>query len=338
MATDQRLYNLFDGDPGADQLEYHQDYRGESIRWSYFARAEVLFPSLLVLGAFIYQVLRLLDFDLLPLPELVWNCVVYLTPYRLIDAVEKYRSPLQIADPAVAGARRTHAEKSNAMRRILGLDTTGGIIGSVAQAGRRRFSTLPGIKIGTGGMDGRPAGLGNWDNSCYQNSVLQGLASLDSLSEYLTPPSTELAVIDEDQIPPTKMADALHGLIGTLNDPSNNGKRIWTPATLKSMSSWQQQDAQEYFSKVLDEVDKEIGKVVNATRRSQGFEADDTSSSSSVSSELLQTSTTRNPLEGLIAQRVGCLSCGYAEGVWKVHTAQDPRCIGDPSGAGEGCP
>ena len=200
------------------------------------------------------------------------------------------------------------------MRRILGLDA-GGIIGSVAQVGRRRFSTLPGMKIGRRGLTGDRAGLGNWDNSCYQNSVLQGLASLDSLSEYLTVPHAESAIVAEEQIPDMKMAGALHGLIETLNDPSNNGKRIWTPATLKSMSSWQQQDAQEYFSKVLDEVDKEIGKVINATRRSQGFETDDTSSTGSVSSESLPILTIRNPLEGLIAQRVGCLSCGYSEGL-----------------------
>lgn len=313
MAAEQRLYDLFDRDLGDEQIGYHQDYR-EDIWWSYFVRAEVLLPSLLVFGAFVYHVFYLLGFNLLPLPELAWNCLVYLTPYRLIDAVENYRNPLRITNPAVAGWPRTHAEKSNAMRRILGLDT-GGIIGSVAQAGRRRFSTLPGMKIGAQGLDGRPAGLGNWDNSCYQNSVLQGLASLDSLSQYLTAPNTENSAIEEEPRPDMKMAEALRGLIAILNDPSNNGKRIWTPATLKSMSSWQQQDAQEYFSKVLDEIDKEIGTVINKSRRSLGLETDDTSSASSVSSESLPISTIRNPLEGLIAQRVGCLNCGYSEGL-----------------------
>ena len=312
MAADQRLHDLFSVDPGAEQLEYHQDYR-EDIWLSYFARAEVILPALLVFSAFVYQALYLLDFDLLPLPELAWNCLVYLTPYSLIDAVENYRNPLRITNTVVAGAPRTHAEKSNAIRRILGLDT-GGIIGTVAQAGRRRFSTLPGMKIGAHGADGRPAGLGNWDNSCYQNSVLQGLASLDSLSEYLTAPSTEETAIEEDPGSDMRMADALRGLITILNDPSNNGKRIWTPATLKNMSSWQQQDAQEYFSKVLDEIDKEVGKVVGTMRRSQGFETEDNLSGPSTGSER-PISTFRNPLEGLVAQRVGCMTCGYSEGL-----------------------
>jgi ubiquitin carboxyl-terminal hydrolase 1 len=313
MAADHQLHDLFSGDPGIEQLQYHQDYR-ESLWWPHFARADVILPALFIFGAFVYQTLYLLDFDLLPLPEFAWNCLVYLTPYRLIDAVENYRNPLRVTNPAVTGAPRTHAEKSNAMRRMLGLDT-GGIIGTVAQASRRRFSTLPGMKIGAHGADGRPAGLGNWDNSCYQNSVLQGLASLDSLSVYLSTPNSEETAIEEEPRPNMKMADALRGLISILNDPSNNGKRIWTPATLKSMSSWQQQDAQEYFSKVLDEIDKEVGQVVHTMRRSQGLETEGYSSDNATGSEPSQISTVRNPLEGFVAQRVGCMTCGYSEGL-----------------------
>ncbi len=201
------------------------------------------------------------------------------------------------------------------MRRLLGLDKPGGIIGSVAQAGRRRLSTLPGVNMAVQAAEGRPAGLGNWDNSCYQNSVLQGLASLDSLPGYLTNPQIEDDLVESVSKPEMKMAEALKGLIATLNDPANNGKRIWTPATLKNMSSWQQQDAQEYFSKVLDEIDKEVGRVAKLIQTSQGFESDDSSDSKSTSSEVLPISTFRNPLEGLIAQRVGCTRCGYSEGL-----------------------
>jgi len=204
------------------------------------------------------------------------------------------------------------------MRRVLGLDVPGGIIGSVAQASRRRFSTLPGINLVQGGADGRPAGLGNWDNSCYQNSVLQGLASLDSLSGYLTNPAIEKEDIEEPEEPhrqpDMKMASALRGLIATLNNPENNGKRIWTPATLKNMSSWQQQDAQEYFSKVLDEIDKEVGIAAKMRKTFKGFESEESDSSSLASPET-SLSTFRNPLEGLMAQRVGCTRCGYSEGL-----------------------
>lgn len=235
---------------------------------------------------------------------------MYFTPSRLIDAVENYTHPLRIINPSLRGIPRTHAAKAEAMRRILGLDKPGGIMESVAQAGRRRLSTLPGINITSQGANSdKPAGLGNWDNSCYQNSVLQGLASLDSLSGYLTNPTIEAEEIEGARKPEMKMAEALRGLIETLNDPMNNGKRIWAPATLKNMSSWTQQDAQEYFSKILDEIDKEVGKVASALRSSQGFESDDTDS------ESLPMASFRNPLEGLTAQRVGCTKCGYSEGL-----------------------
>lgn len=291
--------DLFDGDS-----EYHQDYR-EGIASSY-ARVGFVLPLCLCLLPVIYQALVLFDYDLLPLPEFLWNCLVYVTPSRLLDAAEEYQSPLGISNPALKHIPRTHAAKSQAMRRVLGIDTPGGVIASVAQASRR----LSILNISAAG-NGRPAGLGNWDNSCYQNSVLQGLASLDSLTGYLANSSLENRFIEEAKKPETKMADALRELIATLNDPENNGKRIWTPATLKNMSSWQQQDAQEYFSKVLDEIDKEMSEVAKTGSKKQGLESE----SSSVDSK---DSTFRNPMEGLLAQRVGCLKCGHSEGLSMV--------------------
>ncbi|KAH8765814.1 hypothetical protein BGZ57DRAFT_901229 [Hyaloscypha finlandica] len=310
----QRLDDLFDGDPNI-LPGYHQDYREGIYGSDRFASVGFIVPLIFCFIPIAYHIFFLLDYDLLPLPELLWNILVYLTPSQLLDAIETYTNPLRIANPALKGIPRTHAAKSETMRRLLGLDKPGGIIGSVAQAGRRRISTLPGINMTVQAAEGRPAGLGNWDNSCYQNSVLQGLASLNSLSGYLTNPKIEEELVEGVSKPEMKMAEALKGLIATLNDPANNGKRIWTPATLKNMSSWQQQDAQEYFSKVLDEIDKEVGKVAKLIQTSQGFESDDFSDSKSTNSEVLPISTFRNPLEGLIAQRVGCTQCGYSEGL-----------------------
>ncbi len=309
---DPLVKDLYDRDPDYfDFDEYHQDFEEGILRSS--TRTGVIIPLIICCLPVIYHILFILDYDLLPLPELLWNILVYVTPSRLLDAVESYQSPLRIENPLLRDIPRTHAAKSEAMRRVLGLDRPGGIIESVAQAGRRRLSTLPGINL-SAQADGRPAGLGNWDNSCYQNSVLQGLASLDSLSGYLTNPTIEEPVQGVEK-PDMKMAEALRELIATLKDPSNNGRRIWTPATLKNMSSWQQQDAQEYFSKVLDEIDKEVGKVAKLMQSSQGFESDESSGRGSTSSEGLPISTFRNPLEGLIAQRVGCTKCGYSEGL-----------------------
>lgn len=303
----QQARALFHGDPNT--LEYHQDYL--EGRQGVLGSGGTIFAIIFCLIPIVWHILSILDYDVLPVPELCWNILVYLTPSRLLDAVESYTNPLRITNPALKGIPRTHAAKSEAMRQLLGLDTAGGLIGSVAQASRRRLSTLPGVNMVNLDAEGKPAGLGNWDNSCYQNSVLQGLASLDTLTGYLTNPSMEVETMEESSKPELKMAEALRGLIETLNDPENNGKKIWTPATLKNMSSWQQQDAQEYFSKVLDEIDKEIGKVATLARSSQGFESDDSSSSIVTA----PSTTFRNPLEGLIAQRVGCTRCGYSEGL-----------------------
>ncbi|EKD19863.1 uncharacterized protein L3040_002452 [Drepanopeziza brunnea f. sp. 'multigermtubi'] len=288
---------------------YHQDYQQGINRPA--TSASYVLAVIVCFGVFVYHILFVLDYNLLSLPELLWNSLVYVTPSRLLDAVETYQNPLRITNPALEDIPRTHAAKSEAMRRVLGLDQPGGIIESVAQAGRRRLSTLPSMSLSAQG-DGRPAGLGNWDNSCYQNSVLQGLASLDSLTGYLTTPTCEWLGEGVEK-PDMKMAEALRELIATLNDPLNNGKRIWTPATLKNMSSWQQQDAQEYFSKVLDEIDKEVGKMAQLVQSSQGFESEISSGQSSPNSK--SRSRFRNPLEGLIAQRVGCTKCGYSEGL-----------------------
>jgi ubiquitin carboxyl-terminal hydrolase 1 len=299
-----------------DNYQYHRDYSRGDFHWPTFVGSFI--PVTLLILGLVYTGFYALDFNLLPLPELLWNWIVYITPSRLLGLLDHDVNNSAMENSSLRSIPRTHAAKSESMRRILGFDNSGGVMGSVAQAGRRRLSSLPGMRMGIQGGDGRPPGLGNWDNSCYQNSVLQGLASLDSLSSYLSGPKSQSHGTEH---PEMKMADSLRNLIAELRDPLNNGKRIWTPATLKSMSSWQQQDAQEYFSKVLDEIDKEITKVAKAGRSSQGLE----------SCEVLKAlpekgigcgiegtpveAVVRNPLEGLLAQRVGCTRCGYSEGL-----------------------
>jgi ubiquitin carboxyl-terminal hydrolase 1 len=312
MSPDRQAHDLFAGDPVFEFEEYHQDYREESP----LTRASIILPFLVLLAAATYHLFYSLDYDLLPLPELFWNCLVYITPSRLLDAAESYTNPLRITNPELKHIPHTHAAKSEAMRRILGLDTAGGIMNSVTQAGRRRLSVIHGIKLGSQDEDGRPPGLGNWDNSCYQNSVLQGLASLDPLADYLTNPDIEDEATEATPKLDMKMVEALRGLITTLNDPANNGRRIWTPATLKSMSSWQQQDAQEYFSKVLDAIDKEFNNVAKSIKSSPGFEMlDNAALVASKVTQRIPISAFRSPLEGTIAQRVGCTRCGYSEGL-----------------------
>ena len=223
---------------------------------------------------------------------------------------------------------KDHASKSNAMRRIFGLDGTG-ILTTIQRT--RTISNVGSV------FKARPSkslpGLGNWDNSCYQNSVLQGLAALESLPAFLESSAAGISG-------PTQKA--LKETIARLNDPANMGKTFWTPAELKSMSSWQQQDAQEYFSKISDELEKDTAKAAKKRPGVGGLESlllagpsvtqtssPDKTSDHQTSSVASCESTTRvtqlpeevtslivrNPLEGLLAQRVGCQQCGYVEGL-----------------------
>ncbi|KLU92738.1 hypothetical protein MAPG_11640 [Magnaporthiopsis poae ATCC 64411] len=258
---------------------------------------------------------------LLPgLLQCVWDALVALTPARLLFAVDGWLNPpLFPRDPKKPPAPMqpaTYAAKSEALRRILRLDAggPGGIMASVSQAGRR-----PGTSFGFAKPDcARPAGLGNLSNSCYQNSILQGLASLKPLPEYLRLPATVAeAKGGADSGVSAKTAGTLLELISDLNAPENNGHTLWTPAVLKNMSTWQQQDAQEYFSKLLDEVDREVAKAhsddsgyqsLPGTRKPGGDVVGPWAGHGSAAA-------LRNPLEGLTAQRVACVACGWSEGL-----------------------
>ena len=291
--------------------------------------------------AVIYPLLQYLDYPVLSIPELLWNILVYITPVRLISALDQSSQ----MDPTVAAedgglglGSKGFAAKSDAMRRILGLDGAGLLTHF------QRARSLSGIStVFKGAASDSIPGLGNWDNSCYQNSVIQGLAALPSLSAFL-----DKAVPTEHRAHTLSTNYALKDIITKLNDPANAGKRFWTPAELKNMSSWQQQDAQEYFSKVLDEVEKEVSKEVKdkpiagglaewasltlerPSNHAQSGTITEGSGPMATSRPLCNTSNRpdlkqfplelaslllRNPLEGLLAQRVGCMQCGFVEGL-----------------------
>ncbi|RAL64805.1 hypothetical protein DID88_001402 [Monilinia fructigena] len=318
------MHDLFDRDRFSVD-DYHQDYQ-EGLYQKEPIRVGVILSVLAIVIALVYQSLISLDYDLLPFSQLAWNALVYITPTSLIDFADNYSNPLHIRNPNMYP--QTLAQKSEAMRRIFGIEPPGGIIDSVANAGRRRLSILPLIGLGAAGGQETPAGLGNWDNSCYQNSILQGLASLDSLPVFLESFRNEGPLRRDGSKPEdVKMASALQELITTLKDPSNNGRRVWTPATLKNMSSWQQQDAQEYFSGLLGAIDKEYVATAKLGRTS-GLEQ--ANISKNAAEEVLQTQTLPlNPLTGLTATRVVCTKCGYSEGLKTTPSLCQPLIVGE---------
>ena len=273
----------------------------------------------------IFWLCRIPKFDtFLPQAGILWDCLVFLTPEKLISLLHPAynTSPLKTDcnDGAILSSSKNRAKKSQAMRKLFGFDSTG-ILTTV-----QRSRSLPAPADMAATLSKAPPGLGNWDNSCYQNCILQGLASLRSLPGYLD------RGIPNEEKPST--GAAMKHLVNKLNSPSNAGKLFWTPPELKNMSSWQQQDAQEYFSKVLDEIDKDVSRLAAARSRNPGLKAlvdvepERGADKAASGTENLPSNgglhglpaelndlMARNPLEGLLAQRVGCLRCRYVDGL-----------------------
>lgn len=274
--------------------------------------------SVTILSAYLVQrVFDWLDYPVLSPLEIAWNAYVYVMPLPFVTGLNS-RSLSRVRSNGPNTPSGQHAEKSEILRNAFGLGGGGLLGGAAAQVHA-------------------PKGLGNWDNSCYQNSILQALASLPSLGHFLTRVDQEL-----DSSPDTTTLFTLRRLIEDVNDTSNHRKYLWTPPKLKSMSSWQQQDAQEYFSKLIEALEKEVvGRVRNKNLgpASAGldnlFKEDSRMSQLAAENEVGQATQTQsvlplealknkalpgeqmfqNPLEGLLAQRVGCTQCGYTEGL-----------------------
>ncbi|KAK0759070.1 hypothetical protein N5P37_008559 [Trichoderma harzianum] len=260
----------------------------------------------------------------------LWDALVFLIPSPLLFAIDNWMDSSATRPMRDTTNQSTYAAKNGAMRRVMGLDRQDGVMNSVLRA-RTRALSMTGSVLGLKIESDRPAGLGNRDNSCYQNSVLQGLASLHSMPDYL---AACLKGVDETgHAADENVAHTLRMLIADLNDVSNNGKTLWTPSLLKSMNTWTQQDAQEYYSKVLDDIEKgaalvaknlssdkllglETGEYSNADECSTSEHSDDSGyQSQSSSSRTDSKGIARNPLEGLLAQRVACVQCGHSDGL-----------------------
>ncbi|KXG47724.1 Peptidase C19, ubiquitin carboxyl-terminal hydrolase 2 [Penicillium griseofulvum] len=254
--------------------------------------------------------------------QLPWDLIVYFTPSRIVIALDPRVST---SDPNSLASPLTFQDKSDAMKRILGLDNNV----YFPFFSRSRSLSIFGNALLGNTEDVAPPGLGNWNNSCFQNSIIQGLASLKYLTEFLEHNVDNLS--GKASISTHK---ALLDLIDRLNSASKGGTKLWISGPLKSMSSWQQQDAQEYFSKLLDQIDHEAeicsrGATLNMGLKIAGPDENifrdsdyddstgpsETESPSSTDKLYLDRVSSCNPLEGLLAQRVGCMKCGWTEGL-----------------------
>ncbi|KAI9894126.1 MAG: hypothetical protein M1814_004897 [Vezdaea aestivalis] len=261
---------------------------------------------------------------------------VYMTPTRLIFALEEVITGVSTRSTTCDSAQSSicYANKCRALRRIAYTVLTVTKVRLLP-----RFISEMSVSVSVSSPDesssivpkvrdqpvkvfriSRPVGLGNSDNSCYQNSVLQALASVPSLTSFLNKVDQNGAHFSQ----PTPFSSALKQFVKDLTNPKawNKGP-IWTPKLLKLMDSTDQQDAQEYWVCITESISKEIKMISERGRGREHLKAFFhleyqknfpfvQSLSFSIGSEPTQPI---NPIEGLISQRVGCLTCGFSEGI-----------------------
>ncbi|KAH8705360.1 putative ubiquitin hydrolase [Talaromyces proteolyticus] len=275
-----------------------------------YSRSSLIFTLIGGLVFLFWLILPYLGIYPLAISGALWNIFVYLIPSQIVAALDTANQGPNANESMTS---LTIRQKSEAMQRILGLDRSS--LYSILPRGRS-LSGLGSALLGA--REPVPPGLGNWDNSCYQNSVIQGLSSLESFMNFLN-----YNIRNLDERGPLLTHRALQEITEMLNDPINHGQKFWIPSELKSMSSWQQQDAQEYFSKIMDQLDREIRDALKGVTTNIGLRFTSPkehlagASESVLSSEddVQQRETFANPLEGLLAQRVGCMRCGWTEGL-----------------------
>ncbi|MCJ1326925.1 hypothetical protein MMC10_003591 [Thelotrema lepadinum] len=320
-----------------DELWRHPQRASEPYDNTMFASTSTGLIYFLLFAAGAYYLLR--RSDILPpnaIQRVSWRCFIWLIPSSLVLALEK-RNKVEMGTAGTYESyaeSRTYGAKSEAVKRILGLDSR------IYLDKFRQASSLPSIvKLDSSPKSAALPGLYNRDNECYQNSVIQGFAAMPSFTSFVN--SLPSSASHEDDPP---LNGALKAILDRLNDADQHGKAFWTPWALKSMSSWQQQDAQEYYSKVIDELEKEAAKSLQSQLRhdissslgclTQGAslprpERKPGSTLGEDAAHDLDTvpgndtedflkrplSTFTNPLEGMLAQRVGCLRCGFVEGL-----------------------
>lgn len=148
------------------------------------------------------------------------------------------------------------------------------------------------------------------------------MASLYHLKPYL---ASLVMSEDEHELNPS---GALMSLIASLNTLTPN-PRASTPSAVivhgTDSLGWsrnEQQDAQEFFQKLTGSLEKEVARFLDRRKRKSrmGLEgAVECDVRRSVCQHPVLDSALgkgyRSPFEGLFAQRVGCLRCGYVEAI-----------------------
>ncbi|RPA93806.1 cysteine proteinase [Choiromyces venosus 120613-1] len=245
--------------------------------------------------------------------------VVYILLYELVGLPPLLELIFVMIPGLLLGPRARET-----LENTFGTSTDGGF-GIVARVRNRAASLVGGQLVPAGYSrdgEGLIGGLWNSGNTCYQNSVLQAMASLSHLKPHLA--SLSLSELEDGMTP----SGALISLITDLNTLTT-GARASTPSPIivrgTDNSGWiynEQQDAQEFFQKLTGSLEKEVLRFLNRRKECavRGLESvrelekvDDEKKAlfSDANLDATLAKDLRSPFEGLFAQRVGFCRCLY---------------------------